>query len=91
MAPIAANAQQQQPPRGPDIAKMASQLNVSEKALQTCMPAPAKGKNAERSEPPARPDAVKITNCLKAGGAKLSQERVNEVLEASAPQGRPKG
>lgn len=78
LAPIAASAQQQKPPR-PDMGKMAAQLGVSEDTLKSCMPRPAEGQR------PARPDTAKVAECLKADNASLTTAQVEAAL------GKPRG
>lgn len=82
LPPIAATAQQQQPPR-PDINKMAAQLNVPQDALKSCMPQPSKGQR------PVRPDATKIAKCLKRANPKLTTAAIEKALRINAPE-RPR-
>ncbi|KEJ88109.1 hypothetical protein [Sulfitobacter donghicola] len=84
LAPMAATAEQKQRPPRPDLGKMAAQLNVSEAALKTCMPAPTKG------ERPARPDAQKIAGCLKGDNPQLTTADVDQALKANGPKGQRK-
>jgi hypothetical protein len=84
LTPLAAVAQQQQPPR-PDLGKMARGLGVTETALKACMPAPSK------SQRPQRPDPAKISRCLSNDNPKLTAARVGEVLKANGPQGKRGG
>jgi len=57
-------------------------MGVTEAALKTCMPAPAKG------ERPERPDAAKITECLNGQDQHVAQSDVEAVLKANAPKGK---
>ncbi|MEO9516910.1 MAG: hypothetical protein ABJH45_22270 [Paracoccaceae bacterium] len=82
--PISTTAMAQDgPPPGPPIAEMAAQMNVSETALQTCMPRPAKGARPER---PVRPDPSTIANCLHADYPDVTQTVVAQVLMDNAPK-----
>ena len=79
--PISTTAMAQDgPPPGPPIAEMAAQMNVSETALQTCMPRPAKGAR------PERPDPLTIANCLHADYPDVTQTVVAQVLMDNAPK-----
>jgi len=81
LSPIAASAQQQQPPR-PDMGKMAADLGVSEDTLKSCLPRPTEGQR------PERPDAAKVASCLKADNHAITTAEVNEVLGKNGPGGK---
>ncbi|MCF2905697.1 hypothetical protein L0666_11925 [Octadecabacter sp. CECT 8868] len=91
-APFAATAQNQdRPQRGPDIAAMASDLGVTEAALQTCMPRPEPGSQRSQQVRPAAPDAAAIASCLHDAGASLTQAQVDTVLQSHAPERPQRG
>ncbi|MBU2992056.1 hypothetical protein Q4555_16115 [Octadecabacter sp. 1_MG-2023] len=98
-APFMATAQNQdRPQRGPDIAAMATDLGVTEAALETCMPRPERGERPEpgsqsstQQERPAGPDAAAIASCLQEAGAGLTQAQVDAVLESHAPERPERG
>ncbi|MEH6644738.1 hypothetical protein [Sulfitobacter sp.] len=81
LTPLAAFAQQQQQPPRPDFGGMARALGVTENAIKTCMPAPAKG------QLPERPDPVRIASCLSDANPALTPAKVDDVLKAHGPKG----
>lgn len=82
-----AQAQQQQRPPKPDLAKMAASMDVSEQALKACMGAKPTEEPAEGSRPP-RPDAAKISACLTSGGSTVSEATVSKTLASFGPPQR---
>lgn len=83
-----AQAQRQGPPK-PDLAKMATSIDVPEFALKSCMGERPEDGSTEGRRPP-QPDAAKISACLKKAGHKISEQSVKDTLAAFGPPGRPK-
>lgn len=70
---------QQRPPE-PDFAVMASQLNVPESALKSCM-----GGKPQKGQRPDRPDASKVATCLGNAGYFVTAKATDAALAAGGP------
>lgn len=82
-----AAAQGQRPPK-PNLAEMASAMDVSEEALKGCLPEhPSREQSGERSRPP-KPDPAEMAACLKKAGFNVTESKVTETLEAARPRRR---
>ncbi len=78
---LPAAAQERRPPK-PNLAEMASAMEVSEEALVGCLP---KRQSGERSRPP-KPNSGELAACLKKAGFSVTEGKVSETLEAFRPQ-----
>ena len=73
-------------PPAPDFSKMASELGVSESAVEACFPKPAKSAGQ-----PERPDMSKVASCIQKSNASLSESQIEQVLKDNAPKPPKRG
>ena len=80
LATGAAMAQGQRPP-APDLAAVASALDVPQDALMRCL-----GERPEPGQRPPKPDASKVSECLGGEGFKVTTKAVDKALVAASPK-----